>query len=52
MAGVLSPDDSLHFTTGLYSDFFAANGVINQQTDAEQLINPELLEALQQDTPS
>jgi len=44
--------DSLHFTAKLYTDFFAANGVINTQPDLEKLINPEILEALQRDSES
>ncbi|NEO85230.1 MAG: ABC transporter substrate-binding protein [Spirulina sp. SIO3F2] len=44
--------DSLHFTTQLYTDFFAANGVINTQPNLDMLINPDLLEALQQETAS
>ena len=44
--------DSLHFTAQLYTDFFAANGVINTPPDLEALINPDILKALKHDTES
>jgi len=44
--------DSLYFTAQLYTDFFAANGVINTPPDLEMLINPDILKALKQDAES
>ena len=44
--------DSLHFTAQLYTDFFAANGVINTPPNLETLINPAILKALQTETES
>ncbi|MGD1851645.1 MAG: ABC transporter substrate-binding protein [Cyanophyceae cyanobacterium] len=52
---IMSPGnttDSLHFTTQLYTDFFAINGTINAPPDLETLINPRLLESLQEDDNS
>ena len=44
--------DSLYFTAQLYTDFFAANGVINTPPNLEALIDPGVLEALQRDLDS
>ncbi|MGD1936444.1 MAG: ABC transporter substrate-binding protein [Cyanophyceae cyanobacterium] len=49
---IMSPGkttDSLHFTTQLYTEFFAINGTINAPPDLDTLINPHLLKSLQED---
>ena len=49
---IMSPGDttdSLYFTTKLYTDFFAANGLINSSPNLDNLIHPDILEALQED---
>ncbi|MEM9771357.1 MAG: ABC transporter substrate-binding protein [Cyanobacteria bacterium P01_D01_bin.73] len=51
---IMSPGkttDSLHFTTQLYTEFFAINGTINTPPNLETLINSSLLKSLQEDTP-